>query len=93
MRTLLLALTLLLGVDFAAAAQKSQFGIPSTSGAGGVQTLVSTVAQLPICDVSHIGILRTVVDAAATPVWNVVVAGGGTVVVGVMCNGTQWVKQ
>lgn len=89
----LLALLLCCVSACAAAAQTSKYGIPSTSGAGGTQLLVSTVAQLPVCDVSHIGIIRVVTDAAATPVWNVVVAGGGTVVVGVMCNGTAWVKQ
>lgn len=90
---LFLALVFLLGVDFAAAAQTSKYGVPSTSGAGGVQLLVSTFAQLPTCDVSHIGIMRAVVDAAATPVYNAIAAGGGSVRVAVMCNGVNWVNQ
>ncbi len=76
-----------------AQAQTSKFGIPSTNGAGGVQLLTSTVAQLPTCDASHVGILRAVVDAAATPVYNATVAAGGQVRVVVMCNGTNWVNQ
>jgi hypothetical protein len=90
---LLFALFLALIAADAAAAQTSKFGIPSTSGAGGTQLLLSTVAQLPTCDVSHWGILRFVVDAAATPVYNVVVAGGGSVGVTVVCTSAGWVKQ
>jgi Mg/Co/Ni transporter MgtE len=89
----IVALLLALSAADAAAAQTSKFGIPSTSGAGGTQLLTSTVAQLPTCDVSHLGILRAVVDAAVTPVYNAIVAGGGTVRVAVMCNGTNWVNQ
>lgn len=90
---IILALALALAATSAAAAQTSKFGIPSTSGSGGVQLAVSTVAQLPTCDVSHIGIIRAVTDAAATPVYNATVAAGGAVRVVVMCNGTNWVNQ
>lgn len=90
---ILIALGLLLIAETVAAAQTSKFGIPSTNGAGGVQLLMSTVAQLPTCDASHVGILRGVYDAAAVPVYNATVAGGGAVRVVVMCNGTNWVNQ
>lgn len=93
MRKLLGIFLLCLAFDTAAAAQTSKFGVPSTSGSGGVQLAFTTVAQLPTCDVSHLGIIRAVVDAAATPVYNATVAGGGTVRIVVMCNGTNWVNQ
>ena len=77
----------------AAVAQTSKFGIPSTSGAGAIAPVVSTFAQLPTCDVSHIGFLRVIVDAAATPVYNATTAGGGSVRLLTMCNGVNWVNQ
>jgi hypothetical protein len=76
-----------------AQAQTSKFGIASSNGAGAVALPATPVAQLPTCDVSHIGYLRAVVDAAAAPVYNATVAGGGSVRVMVMCNGTNWVNQ
>lgn len=94
MRALIaLAICVLTYGPVAVAAQTSKYGIPSTSGSGGVQLATSTVAGLPTCDVSHLGILRAVTDAAATPVYNAIVAAGGTVKVVVMCNGTNWVNQ
>ncbi len=93
MRIFALALAFLLAADFAAAAQTSKFGIPSTSGAGAITPPVSTVAQLPTCDVSHLGYMRVVTDAAAAPVYGAVVAAGGSVKVLVMCNGVNWVNQ
>lgn len=93
MRILLALALTLFAAGANAQAQTSKFGIPSTSGAGGVQLLTSTVAQLPTCDASHVGILRAVTDAAATPLYNAIVASGGTVRVVVMCNGTNWVNQ
>lgn len=93
MRTLLSIFLLCFALETAAAAQTSKFGIPSSSGSGGVQLPASTVSQLPTCDVSHLGIMRAVVDAAATPVYNATVTAGGTVRVAVMCNGTNWVNQ
>lgn len=90
---LALACLLMTAAASAAGAQTSKFGISSSSGSGGVQLTTSTVAQLPACDVSHVGILRMVTDAAATPVYNATVASGSTVKVVVMCNGTNWVNQ
>jgi hypothetical protein len=95
MRALLVTLAVVLAsLASAAAAQTSKFGIPSTNGAGGTQLLASTVAQLPTCDVSHIGILRVVTDAAATPVYNTAAVGGGTVTAMVVCSSAgTWMKQ
>lgn len=87
------ALMCVLFAASAAGAQTSKFGISSSSGSGGVQLAVTTVAQLPACDVSHLGVLRVVTDAAATPVYNAAVGAGGTVVAMVVCTGTTWVKQ
>jgi hypothetical protein len=75
-----------------AAAQTSKFGIPSTSGSGGVQLVISTVAQLPTCDVSHVGIARMVTDAT-TPTYNGALVGGGAVQVSVLCTSSGWKSQ
>lgn len=87
------AVLLASGASAQAQAQTSKFGIPSSSGSGGVQLSVSTVAQLPTCDVSHSGIVRAVSDAAAAPVYGATATGGGTVRVLVMCTGVNWVNQ
>ena len=92
MRCIALALAFLLAADFAAAAQTSKFGIPSTSGAGALTPPVSTTAQLPNCDVSHLGYLRVVTDAT-TPTYNGALVGGGAVLALVVCKGTGWVTQ
>jgi hypothetical protein len=69
----------------------SKTGIPASHVpySGAVQLPFSTVAQLPVCDAQHIGVLRTVTDATA-PTFNATVAGGGAVRVLVLCNGTVW---
>jgi hypothetical protein len=90
MRKFIVIAALFLAGDAAAAAQTSKFGIPSTSGAGGVQILMSTVAQLPTCDVSHIGMLRGVVDAATPLVLGQQLAAGGATTHLALCNGTVW---
>lgn len=76
----------------AAGAQTSKYGIPSTSGSGGVQLTVSTVAGLPTCDVSHIGIVRYVTDATGLT-YNGTATAGGSTGASVVCNGTAWKSQ
>lgn len=88
----LIASMLLFFAAEAAAAQTSKYGIPSSSGAGGVQILMSTVAQLPNCDVSHIGMLRGVTDASSSS-YGATLAGGGTVTTLAMCTGTVWTQR
>ena len=89
---LLFALFLALIAADAAAAQTSKFGIPSTSGAGGTQLLTTPFAQLPVCDVSHVGIIRVITDATSVA-YNATSTGGGASRILVMCNGTNWVNQ
>jgi hypothetical protein len=90
MKKLIVMAALLFASEAAAVAQTSKFGIPATSGAGGVQLTVSTVAQLPVCDISHQGMLRAVNDASS-PTFAGTLTGGGTVKVIAFCNGTAWV--
>ena len=90
MRSLLIALFALLAGEAIAAAQTSKFGIPSTSGAGGVQILMSTVSQLPTCDVSHIGMLRGVIDALTPLTIGQPLSGGGATTHLALCNGMSW---
>lgn len=94
MKRISLALTCLLLAATASAvgAQTSKYGIPSTSGSGGVQLVASTVAQLPACDVSHVGIIRMVTDAT-TPTYNGALTGGGAVQVTVLCTSSGWKSQ
>lgn len=92
MRKLLIALSIVFAAETAAAAQTSKYGIPSTNGQGATQLLVTTVGALPVCDVSHAGIIRMVTDAT-TPTYNATLTGGGAVKVMVICNGTNWMSQ
>jgi hypothetical protein len=56
------------------------------------QVSVVAVASLPACTGGTEGLLYAVNDAAATPVYNAIVAGGGSVHIPVYCNGTNWVN-
>jgi hypothetical protein len=49
-----------------------------------------SVASLPTCNVAAEGTFAAVNDAAASPVYNVIVANGGSVHIPVYCNGTNW---
>jgi hypothetical protein len=49
-----------------------------------------TVATLPACNAAAKGQQRQVSDAAAAPVYNATAAGGGTLNIMVLCNGTNW---
>jgi hypothetical protein len=49
-----------------------------------------TNATLPACNSSSTGLYATETDGAATPVYNATATGGGSTVVSVMCNGTNW---
>jgi hypothetical protein len=49
-----------------------------------------TNATLPACNSSSVGLIATETDGAATPVYNATATGGGSVVVEVLCNGTNW---
>lgn len=48
-----------------------------------------TVANLPAASTSNIGARATVTDASVTT-FNTVIAAGGTSVVPVFCDGTDW---
>jgi hypothetical protein len=50
------------------------------------------VAGLATCNSGAEGTFSAVNDAAATPVYNAIVAGGGSVHIPVYCNGTNWVN-
>jgi len=94
-KTLFLASALLLLAETGhAAAQTSKYGIPASgvSAAGAVQLPTSTVAQLPVCDVSHVGVIRMVTDAT-TPTYNGSLTGGSTVSVTVVCTASGWKSQ
>jgi hypothetical protein len=47
-------------------------------------------ASLPACSSATVGLVAIETDGAATPVYNATATGGGTVVVEVVCNGTNW---
>jgi hypothetical protein len=56
---------------------------------GATRPVVTVVASLPTCNFSRRGYTYTVSDATA-PAYNATVAGGGAVVVPVVCNGANW---
>jgi hypothetical protein len=65
----------------------------STSFAGPIKlSVIPTVATLPTCNAGAEGTFNAVSDAAAAPVYNAIVAAGGTVHIPVYCNGTNWVN-
>jgi hypothetical protein len=95
MRYALIALAIAAGFNvFAAAAQTSKIGAPSSHVPynGAILLPSSTVAGLPACDSYNFGILRAVTDATA-PAYNATLVGGGAVKVLAFCNGTNWVGQ
>lgn len=47
-------------------------------------------ANLPACSAATVGLVAVTTDGAATPVYNATATGGGSVVVEVLCNGTNW---
>ncbi|CAG4900775.1 hypothetical protein [Paraburkholderia saeva] len=49
-----------------------------------------TNASLPACSAATTGLIAIETDGAATPVYNATATGSGSVVVEVMCNGTNW---
>jgi hypothetical protein len=53
---------------------------------------VKTVATLPTCNSAARGLMYIVTDAL-TPVALAAVSAGGAVVIGVTCNGTNWIIQ
>lgn len=56
----------------------------------GAKTIGAGASQLPTCAAGTAGQEYYVTDAAATPVYNATAAGGGSVVIPVFCNGTNW---
>lgn len=54
--------------------------------------LTTTVAALPACATATRGTMYVVTDALL-PAALATVANGGAVVVGVLCNGTNWIVQ
>jgi chitinase len=53
---------------------------------------VKTIATLPTCNSAARGLMYVVTDALL-PAALATVGAGGAVVVGVMCNGTNWIVQ
>lgn len=53
---------------------------------------VTTVALLPTCSASNKGLMYFVTDSLL-PAALAIVANGGAVQVGVLCNGTNWIVQ
>lgn len=53
---------------------------------------VKTVATLPTCNSAARGVMYIVTDAL-TPIALAAVASGGSVVIGVTCNGVNWIVQ
>ncbi len=49
-----------------------------------------TVGTLPTCNSTYEGSIAYVTDAAAAPVYNATVAGGGSTKIQVFCDGTNW---
>jgi hypothetical protein len=47
-------------------------------------------ASLPACSSATTGLVAIETDGAASPVYNATSTGGGSVVVEVVCNGTNW---
>lgn len=59
--------------------------------AGGPLRLKSyIVSALPTCNAAMKGGMAMVTDAAAIPVYNATLASGGSVIIPVFCNGTNW---
>jgi hypothetical protein len=77
------------GIYQAGTSDQNYFAGHTTFGAG-VSLAGSTVASLPTCNSASKGSMRYVTDAAAAPTYNAAVSGGGSVVIPVFCNGTQW---
>lgn len=67
-------------------------GDGSFKATGYAQHGVSTVAALPTCNSAAEGARYGVTDHAAAPVYAAIVAAGGTVHIGVYCNGTNWIN-
>lgn len=71
--------------------------LTNTIGAGTICTTCYSgqtfpVASLPACNAGVSNSFTNVSDAAASPVYNIAAANGGTVVIPVYCNGTSWVN-
>lgn len=49
-----------------------------------------TNANLPVCSSATVGLVAIENDAASSPSYNATATGGGTGVVTVLCNGTNW---
>lgn len=67
-------------------------GSLSTQNAASVLMIPAkyTNATLPTCNSTSVGLIATETDGAASPTYNATAAGGGSVVVEVLCNGTNW---
>lgn len=57
---------------------------------GGLGLQAKTVATLPACATATKGWKFYVTDAAAAPVYNAILAGGGSVAISIFCDGTNW---
>jgi hypothetical protein len=65
------------------------FSVQNSSAAVLIPAKYAT-ASLPACSSATVGLVAITNDAAATPVYNATATGGGTGVVEVVCNGTNW---
>ena len=48
------------------------------------------LASLPTCAAGTKGMLRAISDGAATPIYEATATNGGTVIIPVYCDGTNW---
>jgi hypothetical protein len=95
--TAIMAVCVFLAVFFARQVDRSALA-QGVSGCGGVSAssacrqTIPTVAGLPTCSGGSQGQMYMVANAL-TPSALATVAGGGAVIVGVTCNGTNWIVE
>ncbi|MBV8337665.1 MAG: hypothetical protein JO358_19970 [Alphaproteobacteria bacterium] len=77
------------GIYQAGTADRNYFAGDTTFGAA-VSLAGSKVSSLPACSSTIEGTMRYVTDAGSSPIYNATVVGGGSAVVPVFCNGTEW---
>jgi hypothetical protein len=77
------------GVYQAGTADQNYFAGNTVFG-GGVSLAASVVSELPTCGSATTGTMRYVTDSVSSPVYNAPAVGGGSLVIPVFCNGTQW---
>jgi hypothetical protein len=82
-----MAAVLVVAVMLTHGARADMFG--SVAPAQPTRAPSSTVAALPSCNTINIGLVYLVTDALI-PVARAIVAGGGAIVIPVVCSGASW---